>query len=362
MGVGLVRTLLAISVVFAHSSLVRGYNIANGLIAVQSFYIISGFYKALILNAKYTGRNGIWLFATNRFFRLYPIYWLMLLLSLGVSTYCYMTHGPQSGLYLRAWTEHNGELSLLQRWYLVGVNLFLFGQDSTLFLKLTQPGLLAPTRDFYATAPPLHSFLFVPQAWTLGVELLFYCVAPLIVRRSMAFMLSIISVSLVLRVTLMGMGLSNDPWTYRFFPAELALFCGGGVAYRIYRMLPTAKLTVAWIPPMMTFGIITALLLFNYLPGPYIVRQWIFYIALILSLPFMFIYSKDYRVDRFIGELSYPIYISHHLICMILSTHLNGSMFGAVTVVASVLVAITLQILVQEPIDKFRRNRMTGCA
>ncbi len=71
---GILRILLAISVVLAHSSSIFGFSLVGGQIAVQAFYIISGFYMALILNEKYIGANNSYkLFISNRFLRLYQI-------------------------------------------------------------------------------------------------------------------------------------------------------------------------------------------------------------------------------------------------------------------------------------------------
>ena len=83
---GILRFILAITVVIAHSSSVFGCNFVGAQIAVQAFYIISGFYMALILNEKYVGVNGSYkLFISNRFLRLYPIYWTVLLLTIAMS-------------------------------------------------------------------------------------------------------------------------------------------------------------------------------------------------------------------------------------------------------------------------------------
>ncbi|MCF8321913.1 MAG: acyltransferase family protein [Flavobacterium sp.] len=79
---GFLRFILAISVVLAHSSSIYGFGLVGGKTAVQAFYIISGFYMTLILNEKYIGNNNSYkLFITNRFLRLYPIYWIILLLT-----------------------------------------------------------------------------------------------------------------------------------------------------------------------------------------------------------------------------------------------------------------------------------------
>ena len=77
---GAIRLLLALSVVAVHGGAIFGFSMVGGQIAVQSFYIISGFYMSLILNEKYIGVNNSYrLFLTNRLIRLYPIYWSVLL-------------------------------------------------------------------------------------------------------------------------------------------------------------------------------------------------------------------------------------------------------------------------------------------
>jgi len=72
---GTLRLLLALSVVAAHCGAIAGLRFVGGPMAVQAFFIRSGFFMALILNEKYTGNNNsYWLFISNRFFRRYPFY------------------------------------------------------------------------------------------------------------------------------------------------------------------------------------------------------------------------------------------------------------------------------------------------
>ena len=40
--------------------------------AVELFFLVSGFYMAMVLNERYVGRGSYWLFASNRVLRLYP--------------------------------------------------------------------------------------------------------------------------------------------------------------------------------------------------------------------------------------------------------------------------------------------------
>jgi peptidoglycan/LPS O-acetylase OafA/YrhL len=81
---GLLRLLLAVSVVLHHSGPIFGNYLLGsfngGSLPVNSFFIISGFYMGFILSEKYVAKNGSYfLFITNRFLRIYPIYWAVLI-------------------------------------------------------------------------------------------------------------------------------------------------------------------------------------------------------------------------------------------------------------------------------------------
>lgn len=124
---GILRFLLAITVVIGHTSPILGFTFVGAQLAVQTFYIISGFYMALILNEKYVGANGSYkLFLTNRLLRLYPIYWTVLLCTIAYSLMLYIhTDGRDYGrlnMYIR-YCHDIGPLSFL---YLAFTNIFLF--------------------------------------------------------------------------------------------------------------------------------------------------------------------------------------------------------------------------------------------
>ena len=80
---GILRFLLATSVIIGHSSPIYGLSLLDAGLAVRVFFIISGFYMTLILNSKYhVQRGGYWLFVSNRFLRIYPSYLVVLAVSL----------------------------------------------------------------------------------------------------------------------------------------------------------------------------------------------------------------------------------------------------------------------------------------
>jgi peptidoglycan/LPS O-acetylase OafA/YrhL len=95
---GIIRVLLAIAVVVGHASSVvpnRAPKMTGGTASVEMFYMISGFYMAMVLNRKYRGPGSTWVFYMNRLLRLYPTYLAVLLLTL-ISRGCFFTQPATS--------------------------------------------------------------------------------------------------------------------------------------------------------------------------------------------------------------------------------------------------------------------------
>ena len=218
---GIIRLILAISVVLSHSTAIFGFKLVAADLAVRAFYIISGFYMALILNEKYvTQPHAYRLFITNRFLRLFPIYWVILILTFLLGLIC--THTNAGRLEAGAVPMFGEFFHAMDLWsflFLIFTNVCLFFQDAVMFLGLNPAtGHLFFTANFRLTSPELYQFLLVPQAWTIGVELLFYLIAPFVVRKKARVVIGLIVISLLLRAALYRSGLNHDPWTYRFFP------------------------------------------------------------------------------------------------------------------------------------------------
>lgn len=356
---GILRFLLAISVVLNHSSSIFGFSFVGGQVAVQAFYIISGFYMSLILNEKYIGINNSYkLFITNRFLRLYPLYWVVLLLTILISIAVIVySNGTKFG-YFANYVLYYDKMDIVSFIFLIFTNLFLFLQDTVMFLGLeTSTGNLFFTSNFANTSPLLYQFLFVPQAWTIGVEITFYLIAPFIVRQKLIYIFSLIILSISLRVLLSFHGFNADPWSYRFFPTELVFFLMGIVAYRIYKKYQFSQINKLYLVANLS------LLISITVTYSFINFEWKYYIYLFLffiSLPFIFILTKKWKRDSFIGELSYPIYISHLFVLTCLSA-LKVTKIGNLGLILSfltILFAIAANQLVTKRIEKIRQKRI----
>ena len=297
---GNLRTTLALSVVLYHLGGIVSNSLVGGKLAVQLFYCISGFLITYVLTQTkaYSGPKSFYI---NRFLRIYPVYWTVAFVVL--SLHLILPH-----------EFHHHTFPTAAKIVLATSNLLIFGQDCVMFLAV-KGGHLHWTANFRITDVDVFTGLLVPQAWTLGLELTFYLLAPFITR-STRLLAIICALSLSIKVYLYHLGIGDvDPWSYRFFPAELSLFCLGGLSVRV--LLPIWRVWLKGRERLSSIGVAVVLayvLLFPVLPTESFKAFLLFAITIPL-LPALFIFSNSFKsFDQFIGELSYPIYISHVIV------------------------------------------------
>lgn len=348
---GLFRLSLAFCVVLSH-----GLNVAvpaaTADIAVQTFYMVSGFYMGLVLTEKYHRLSS---FFTNRVLRLYPAYLAVMVVTLAhsIARWSIGRGAADPGLVL--YESHFQPLDLWAKAYLVGTNILLWGQDAAMFLKLSNDGhSLVFTSDFMPTSPHVEKFLVVPQSWSIAIELGFYLLAPWLVRRSTRVLLAIVSITIVARIWLASIGLDFDPWTYRFFPVEVGSFIVGVLIYRsmAYRKAsqPVAMAAMA--------GLVVLTLTLSAMPGGWVTRV-AFYAYCAWALPLAFQLTKSSRVDRYLGELSYPVYLTHLLVISVaLYSGWTGARLAVLITAMVAAAAVALHEVVQKPVERLRARRV----
>ena len=354
---GTLRFLLTLSVVIAHSSPLFGLEIAGSVSAVQGFYIVSGFLISMILHEKYSsGAEGLRLFYSNRALRIFPTYWTIFLIAV---------IAPPNTLLL--WRAELPNLNWSTAAYLIWSNIALIGIDGTLFLKL-QNGALELTPNFRDSNPSVYSFLFVPQAWTLGIELAVYAIAPFLFRRSIATLLVVAGLSFLLRAMAFELGYRDDPWNYRFMPFELGLFVLGSLSYRASRVFRDSAFMEKLALPTFVFMVVLSFG-YNYLPSEsswlpgFINAQVIYLGAIAMMLPALFVWSRAHPFDRWLGDLSYPLYLCHLIVIQCGGTTGLGRWFpiasSLLLVTGSVLLAILLMFGVDNRVNRFRQARVS---
>jgi len=375
---GFLRLLLAAAVVAEHSTPICGLTFTGGHLAVRLFFIISGFYMALILTTKYTADhpNRYWLFISNRFLRIYPCYYVILFLSLvfyaAASLYL---HHPADRLVLWQTAWRHGQI-----WGLFFVSLCQFtviGMDAVcvFFYNLAQgfhlpgPDTAAASVAWLPTAGadpsgivPAWRFLFVPQTWTISIELLFYLVVPWLISWRTRNLVILAGVSLVSYSAncLFVYPARADLLGYFFFPFHLFLFILGMLACRhsaafLARVSRPFKIT-------MVAALFGGLAFSQFLPAA--TRSFICIVLVALSLPILFDWTKYSRFQKWVGDLSYPVYICHILVkwgllaLMGVSKSRVTSPPGWLMLLGAIALAALLLWLVDYPIDRWRQRRV----
>jgi peptidoglycan/LPS O-acetylase OafA/YrhL len=345
---GTLRTIFAIAVVLDHVW-PGGPVFVGGRNAVQLFYIISGFLISFILVER-KSYPSVWSFYVNRYLRLYPIYLVVAAISL-------CTRGSD---FFEVYKTAPPSADAL----LIFSNAFLVGQDWIMFSAVKAHSLVFTT-DFWKSDVVLFPGLLVMPAWTLGVELSFYAIAPFILpRRKVIYILLTASVLLRGYLALIGVGL-KDPWTYRFFPNELALFLLGALAHQI--LLPVYLKHMGKVerglPGAATAFMVVMSVEYFEIPGLESVKRIFLFTAFIALLPFTFLFSQRSRIDRWIGDLSYPVYIVQLLAIQLVQYLTFGIdlldfhyMVSLNSVITSILLAILLNKLISDPVEKLRER------
>ena len=82
--------------------------------------------------------------------------------------------------------------------------------------------------------------------------------------------------------------------------------------------------------------------------------KYIIYFLFIVFLPLLFVQTKDNKVDRYIGELSYPVYIVHIFVILFVSKIANDTNLSLFAIIGSILFSIILNKDIQEKVEKMR--------
>jgi peptidoglycan/LPS O-acetylase OafA/YrhL len=365
---GLLRFLLATGVIAEHSSAIFGLPLVQGGLAVKTFFVISGFYMTLILTSKYhtsgkTFGGGYWLFISNRFLRIFPCYYVLLLISIAFYFMAsFKLHAPADRL--EYWVEafHLGRYREL---------LLIFTSQFTIFgLDITPIFDFSPTQGFgwFGTlgdnAVRAWRLNFIPQAWSISVELLFYVMAPFICLARKWVLAGLISLT-ALAYGIAYVTLPKELYyqmTYHFFPFQMGYLVLGVLSYHCFQGLLKREKTPHMLNVMVLLPFAAIIFCYEFFNG---VFAAIGCIALsFFAVPLLFRITKSNRVDKFIGDLSYPMYLTHVFCKWLVLAFMGVSVSGAAIVPGWMLLAVTVLLsagfvlLIDHPIDRWRQTRV----
>lgn len=342
---GMLRALLALSVIFAHTG---NFNLIGGRNAVQIFYLISGFLISYVVTERRNFSSKI-NFYVSRYLRLFPQY-----IVIALSTLAAYILIPSLGI---EFFRSINSLAPIGAATVLLSNILLYGQDWLMFTHI-DGGNLRFSSNFRDNPMPSYHALLLPQSWTLGIELSFYVIAPFILqKRYLIFILLILSFLVRAYVFQQGLGMV-DPWSYRFFPAELLLFLAGALTHQyglpLYRKIASNRLNL-----ISTFFAIGAICLYPLFQAPEIVKTILLFGIILTALPAMFMFQHGRDWDGRLGELSYPMYINHILVILLVTwTGLiaNKVAFTISVVLLSIGLSLIMIRWIGNPVDRWRRK------
>jgi len=227
-----------------------------------------------------------------------------------------------------------------------------------------QSGAIIPVWNSDLHNPHLGTFEVIPQAWSVSLELMFYALAPFLVRRHWLVLVAIIVATYILRSVAAAYGFSGSGFAYRFFPFEIGLFLAGVLSHRVYAYVNSRG--VMRFPVSLAIGAT--------LIGTVVIQQYVdsldnhkFYILVVVALPALFDLSRRFRWDSWLGELSYPIYLAHLAVLsfgLIITTAVigpieNHNLLALGMAVATVLICVAYVHWIDAPFERWRQARAT---
>lgn len=273
--IGTLRFVLAFMVVLNHIWLPTANKL--GAPAVVAFYTISGFLMAMVLSETYTGLGGLGRYLINRFLRIFPTYWLVAL-----ATATMLAVAPRSFANINSALRLPDSLGLWLR------NLSLVDL------------IYSPTR-------------LVPPSWSLTVECSFYIAMGLLLARTAPIALLWFAGSLGYTGYMVWNGAEFGD---RYYPVAAAslFFSAGASIYHLREQLRGVRLDRNVAGLLLAVFCVSPLVV-DALGGDRFMEG--FYGAFLLFLILLIAASNNTvffarPVDRYLGELAYPLFLSHY--------------------------------------------------
>lgn len=275
---GSLRLVLATLVLLSHAG-VRIEGLNPGVGAVVVFYVISGYVMAGLVGKHYPAPSDIPAFYADRALRIFPQYLFYMLAALAWNL---ATQTPT--LFL---TRPPTATDLFNNLTVIPLNFYMYNGS-----------------DGYALVPP---------AWSLGAELQFYLLAPVMLLWPRAGLL-LAAASLGVHALAMHAVLDTDWYGYRLLAGVLWFFAAGML---LFHLPPRAASAVAALAPFAAAGVYLYLRSRGLHALPYnteVLIGWGAGIPLVHWLA----RRRSGAADRLAGDVSYGMFLNHFLLLWLL--------------------------------------------
>ncbi|MFL9783260.1 acyltransferase family protein [Vibrio cyclitrophicus] len=339
---GTYRTILALAVVLQHLISIP----MLGHYAVHGFFILSGYLMTYVMCNTYGySVQGVKSFAVNRFLRLYPSYWGILAISMLAIAW----FGESNSMEYREFIYIPDTFSQwLQNLSLIFPNIF--------------PGQISPRIS--------------PPTWALTIELIFYFFIAIGISKSKRATVTWFCISLLYMTITHVYGMEYN-YRYNIIFAGTLPFSLGAMIYHFYGNLRNQRLIDSSgkvIPILFTILVLNSFIsaVLYKLEISEFAFNVSFYLNYVLnaSVIFMLIEGKvpilSRKLDKKIGDYSYPIYLMHWQAGFAASMLLWGepirgfNVQGFTSLLFALVICLFLSTLIirliDHPIEKLRQK------
>lgn len=347
---GSYRAALALAVVVSHSQTMLGPNflqpIELGNIAVMSFFVLSGFIISEGGSTFYRSRP--FAFLINRFWRIAPTYWMALTISIAVH---FVLSKAELLTFPDAYATPPHELFGART---IMANVF------GIFPFLARTGITGDA-----------GYVFVRFAWAVMVEVIFYltafgcfCAATLLPHFRTVVYGSVVA-------SMLALHLVNDYWRPIFDALTFAPYFALGAC--LYGMMRGSRMAIGGAALSFAEMVLHYL---RYAQGkiglaealsgaslPVMVSLCVMALmpALIIILNRTAVSREARTVDRRLGDLSYPMYVNHYTVLVLMAslTAAQGWAAFIATLLVSAALSWLVALAVETPLRSIR-NRIRG--
>lgn len=283
---GLYRIALALAVFASHCGIIiAGQN--QGIIAVISFFLVSGYVMTLVINKYYSDPRNIVFFYLDRLARLLPQFLVWVALSLIVYSQ-----------------------GLLQSPFIVKCTAG----------SVLENLLMVPMDIWAGAGPQTEPCMLAPQTWSLGLEFCFYAAVPFVLLFTNVPARVIIFLTSFAIFCLAYLGaIDTNAWGYRYLPGTFFIFMTG-ISLADREHLPEGLISATWTACVSLFLFCFVYPRIGSLPYNVAVLS-----GIIIGTPSVYVISS--RIwgtwDKWFGDLAYGIFLNHFLLIG-LATHFFG--------------------------------------
>lgn len=305
-----------------------GYN--PGIVAVISFFLLSGYVMTGLIEKHYKHPSSIPVFYLDRVARLFPQFLFYMMLASAL-VYVWKVDSP-----------FINQLTFI-KWVL---NFFMLPQG---FFMYWADGALV-----------------IPQSWSLGLELTFYLVIPWILVYCSRKQIYILAGLSFLIFTLAYLGkINTDNFGYRLLPGTLFMFLIGSLLFYGDKAAKLFIVSAFVISAVMLLAALRSSALYALSYNKEVLIGLLIGILVVGVLKAIKNFFNSFsNIDEFFGNLSYGLFLNHFIVIWAMGVFFGVKEFNFIKIAILLLTSCALALLtfyyIERPLLIWRRALRCG--